>query len=140
MPDPTLAQDPTQLAYLRALGFEDSEARRVADAKTAQIHRKTAFLEPQLAEQGQREQTNVSGGMESRGVYGSGEHEKALAQQTYDQNQRLSGLRMGATEDITSLQLDLATQLAAMRRAAAEHALTTGQGLYEDQNLPVVGY
>lgn len=136
MADPTLAQDPSYLAYLRALGFEDSEARRVADTKTANIQRKVAFLEPQMAEQGQREETGISGSMESRGVYASGEHEKALAEHTYDQSNRLAGLRMGAAEDISNIQLDLATQLAALQRQQAERALATGQNLYLDQNQP----
>lgn len=129
----SLNEDPTYLAWLRALGFEDETSRADAARDTAQVQQRVAFQAPEIQYQGQLAARNISGGYEDRGLFRSGEHERGLAEQQHATQYQLGALELGGAEDIGGIQSSLAQQIAARRRQMIEQELALGPRLEYEQ-------
>lgn len=117
------AQDPTQLAYLRALGFEEQQATANAEVAQGQVEDRVAFQRPIIEEEGRQTLRGISQGHEARGVFRSGQHETALAERRARTMQQVGGLEMEGAHEIAGIQMGLATELAALRRQQQEREL-----------------
>ena len=123
MPAGSLAEDPTYLAYLRALNFDQATAERIASQRRDQVQRRVAFTVPQIQEQGQQMLEGVMHNQEDRGLLRSGQTEKRLAETRRGTQYQLGNLELAATEDLLGIDTDLVTQVAQLQRAQAERNL-----------------
>lgn len=119
----SLSEDPTYLAWLRALGFEDQSSEADAALQTQQAQQRADFTAPEIQYQGQLAQRNISGNMEDRGIFRSGEHERALAEQQHSTQYQLGALQLGTAQDIGGIQSRLAQDIAGRRRQMTEKEL-----------------
>jgi hypothetical protein len=131
----TLAQDPTYLAYLRAIGMEQTEAIDSAESKRGAIEDRLALYKPELKYQGQVERRNVSGGFENRGIFQSSDHERALAEQRHGEQFKIGQLEQSGAEELTGIQTNLAMQLARLERDRAEKDLALSQSIYTNEGV-----
>jgi hypothetical protein len=117
--------DPTYEAYLRALGFQGETSQKVATQKTADVNARAALEIPELGTQYQREQESVNADALGRGVWSSGEHDRALAEAGHDYQYRLGSMEMTQAQSLGDIQLALAQQQAELEGqkavAAARH-------------------
>lgn len=133
MADPR--QDPTVLAYMRALGFEEADAQREVAGRKEQAQQKYAMAKPQVQQEGIAERESIQGGFESRGMLKSGAYATANARQLSGEQFRLGSMQMGLTDEVSSLESQLAAQIAAARRQAAERLLSVGASQYLEEGL-----
>lgn len=130
---PALASSPAYQAYLRELGLSEADATNDEQFREAMLRRQ---LEPgsanlaQLDQQGTLQRQQISGGMESRGIFHSGEHEQALALQRASEGAQRSALQGQINDQIALLQHNLAQQLAGIAKTRAEGTLSSAGGIY----------
>lgn len=129
----SLSEDPTVLAWRRALGFEDQTDRADAARQQAQVEQRVAFQRPEIEYQGEVAQRNISLGHEDRGIFRSGQHERALAEQARQTQYQVGALELGGAESIGDIQGALAQQLARRRREQIEQEMILGQQLDYDE-------
>ncbi len=122
--------DPTILAYMRALGFEEAEAERATAGGKEQAQQQYAMDKPRIQSQGIEQREQVAGGFEGRGLLKSGAYGIANARALGDEQYRLSQAQLGVTQTVSGLESQLAQQIAAMRRQQAERLLSSQQGQY----------
>jgi hypothetical protein len=130
-----LGQDPTYLAWLRALGFEENTARSDATAGRERVQSQVDYAQPRILEEGVRERRDISYGMEDRGLFRSGEALRRGAEQRADEQYRIGGLQIQAGEQLAGIESGLARELAGIERRRAEQALTTGGDIYRREGL-----
>lgn len=118
-----LSADPTYLAWLRALGFEDQNDQADAARKTADAQQAVIFQTPEVQFQGAETARHISGNFEDRGLFRSGEHERGLAVNTRGVQHDLAGLQLGLASQVGDIQSSLAQSIAARRRALVESEL-----------------
>ena len=121
------------LAYMRALGFEEAEAERQTAGKVEQAQQQYAVAKPRVQQQGQIEREGIQGSFENRGLLRSGAYATANARSMGDEQYRLGAMQMGLTDDIGSLESQLAAAIAAGRRQAAERLLSIGGQQYLEE-------
>lgn len=121
-----LGTDPAYLAFLRALGLEESfdedDAAYEVDNLRADLNRQL----PRIAEQGIRVRKGISSNYGGRGLYRSGGHEMTLARQRADEAQDVGDLQYGAARSEADMLRDLARRRIRRQTGAAEQALSTG--------------
>lgn len=117
------AQDPAYLAYLRALGFNESTDRATADDQTASVQRQAAMSIPEIAYQGDVTRQGIDTGYEASGLYSSGDHLLKLAQQAHNQGYQTGQATIGAADQIAAIQRTLANQMLDLNRQRTEAAL-----------------
>lgn len=123
-PRPELATSPEWLAYLNALGLEESQFRADIDRKRGmgEIARNQQVLD--IVEQGKLAREGVTGRMESRGMSRSGEKEKRLAQQRAGEGRQQSGAYTNYQSMVTGLESDLAQRLIDINARKAQQELS----------------
>lgn len=132
--------DPTVLAYMRALGFEESDAERKVAGQREQAEQRYAMDKPRVLTQGIEDREDIAEGYESRGLLRSGAFAKDDAGQRADEQNRLAGMQIDLTEGVAGLESDLAARIAAGRREMAERLLAVGGKQYlEERSLPYTG-
>lgn len=136
----SLSEDPAWLAYMRALGYEQSDAERIAAQRSNEVRRRYALLLPELQMAGENQRTAISGGMESRGIYRSGEHEMALARQRAAEQQQLGSMGSEQTAALGGIEGDLAALKARILRAQSEKAYGTASGIGDYNAAQSAGY
>lgn len=124
-----LGQNPAYLAFLRALGAEESDLRGVTEDRVSMIQRELDRQLPQLLTQGEEARRGISGNFETRGLYRSGEHEDALGRQRAAEGQGISALQGSAADQIGATENDLLRRLAEIQRRHADTALSTAGGI-----------
>lgn len=141
MADGNLAADPSYLAYLRALGFAEGEAQSSAADKLAGSANRVAFFRPEVEFQAGEERRSISQDHEARGMLRSGAHERALAVSRRGEQTRVGALELGAADEATSIQAELAREIVRLQTGAAETALQVAQKSYlrdGDPQAPLV--
>lgn len=128
-PARSLAEDPAYLAFLRAIGAEDTEDVEQTNLSADRLRRQAALRLPEIAEAGQISREGVSAGFEDRGLYRSGQHEVALARQRAAEARQVGAVQSGVTEGTSDLEARLARQRAARTRRKAEAGLSTSGSL-----------
>lgn len=127
--------DPTMMAYMRALGFEEADAQREVAGRTEQAQQKYAAAKPQVQQEGIQERESIAGGFENRGLLKSGAYATANARALAGEQFRLGSMQMGLADESASLESQLAAQIAAARRQAAERLLSIGGAQYLEEGL-----
>lgn len=126
----SLSEDPAYLAYLNALGFQRSEAERVAATKTAALKDRAAFTAPRIQEEGVRADEGVRQNYEDRGLLQSGARLRDQARTSADTQYRLGSLELGLQEDIGDVEAQLAAQRAGLATDEVTKALDVATSLY----------
>jgi hypothetical protein len=106
--------DPTYDAYLRALGFQEQSNVAAANKRTADINARAGLEVPELGYQYGLQQEAVNTDALGRGVWSSGEHDRALAQAGHDYTYKLGSMQMTQSQSLGDVQLGLAQQKAQM--------------------------
>lgn len=122
-PRPKLAESPEWLAYLSALGLEQSQfeadiarQRGIAGAETI---RQIGELGPQY----QIQRRNISGRMEDRGMVRSGEFLRRLSENRATQGRQEAGIQAGLTQQLSSLESQLAQKMTDIGARRADREL-----------------
>jgi hypothetical protein len=106
--------DPTYEAYLRALGFQETSNTAAAAKRTADINARAGFETPELGYQHGLAQEAVNADALGRGVWSSGEHDRALAQAGHEYQYKLGSMEMTQSQALGDVQLGLAQSQAQM--------------------------
>jgi hypothetical protein len=128
--------DPTYDAYLRALGFQQNTAQATADKRTADINARAGLEIPELGYQYGQNQEAVNTDALGRGVWSSGEHDRALAQAGHDYQYKLGSMEMTQAQSLGDVTLGLASttaQIASDRAIAEARHKAVLQAAAEDQ-------
>lgn len=116
-------EDPAFLAFLRAQGYGEAEARAEVERRVGALRRQIANQLPEFADQRHTALTGVANDYESRGVLRSSQRlldqSQAAARVDRSRNQFLSG----AQDQETAAYGDLASTVAKLRRDTAEEGL-----------------
>lgn len=124
-----LDPDPTYQAYLQALGFQETSNTAAANKRTADINARAGLEIPELGYQHGLAQEAVNTDALGRGVWSSGEHDRALAQAGHEYQYKLGSAEMTQSQALGDVQLALAQQQAQMAGtkgvAAARHLAVT---------------
>lgn len=125
LPPKNLSQSPEWLAYLNALGLEESQYRSDIDRQRAfaqsAAQQQIGQLEPQYAHQRQQ----VSHSSEAAGMARSGGKLKGLADSRAAQGRDVSNINLGLGQTLSGLESSLAQKLMDLqaRRAQQEFSL-----------------
>ena len=120
---PVLEKDPAFLAYQRALGLESSNYQADVARREGVVQSDTQRQLGDLVSQGERQRTGISGNLEARGLFRSGEHEQALAHQRANEGSQQGAIQAAAAQRIADLHTTLTQQLAEVQRREAETRL-----------------
>lgn len=131
-PAVSLATDPAYLAFLRALGVEDSEDAASTQTGVDRINRTLAARLPEVTEAGDYAREGISGSFESRGLFRSGSHEVALARQRAAEGRTISDLESTTADSTADLTTALARRRAERERRKAEATLAGAGNVYGD--------
>lgn len=112
--------DPAYLAYLRALGFNESTDRATADNATAGVQRQVAMVLPEIAYQGGVTRQGIDTGYEANGLYRSGDHMQKIAQQQHTEGYQTGQATISASDQIAAIQRQLAQQQLDLNRQRTE--------------------
>ena len=127
----TLASSPEWLAYLNALGLEQStfaaDIARQRGLYQSEANRQIADLGPQYDIQ----RRGITGNAEGRGVLRSGEFQRRLAENRATQGRQVGGIQGGLTGQLGNLQSQLAQkQIDVAARRAQQQLSMLGSGSY----------
>lgn len=120
------SQDPTYLAYLRALGFQEDTARSVAARNASAINRQVQTSAPEIARLGAIQRGRIGDSFEARGVFRSGMRQQRQAQQAASETYRVGSLFGNAADRQGQVQSGLDTTLADLGRQRAERNAAYG--------------
>lgn len=130
-PPPTLADSPTYQAFLRSLGLEESQANTSTQDRIDALRRDFNRNWAEIGQAGDYTRQGISGNLESRGLYQSGELEQALAHQRAAEDQQVSNLRGSADDQINLLGNDLARRIADINLRKANATLGAAGDVYQ---------
>lgn len=119
------AEDPAYLAFLRAQGYSEQQARADANRRTGVLDRQLAMQLPQYADQQRLGQEQVAGNAESNGVLNSGKTLVDQQQVATDVGRQQNAFETNISDQKDNIISDLTRQIADARRASAEQALTS---------------
>lgn len=125
-----LATDPTYLAFMRALGAEQADVQSAGDLGVSNLQRELARRIPEIIMQGEEARRNISGGMESRGLFRSGEHELGLGRQRVAESTAIGNLQGTEADQESALRLQLAQRLASIQQQRSENTLNAAGQSY----------
>lgn len=125
-----LASDPSYLAYMRALGFEEASTVNNAQRQRGQLERRQGYVRPEMEYQQGLESQQLEGSLEDRGMVRSGYGERTRAELVHSQQYRLGDLDMAYGENLAEIESNLSRQLAAIQQKRTEQDLTTGGDIY----------
>lgn len=126
----SLGTSPAYLAFLREVGIEDALDRSDTQGDIDRLIRRRDRALPEIAEEGGFAREGISGAMEDRGIYRSGEHEVALARQRAREGRTVAGLEAETAESVDDLRSRLERDIAARRRRTAEAGLSAAGDVY----------
>lgn len=122
-------QDPTYLAYLRAMGLEEDVARQNAARQTGQIQRQVQSVTPEIARLGLISRGRIGDSFEARGVYRSGQRKVRQAENAAGEGYRVGQLYGQATDRIGNVQGTLQQSIADLARQRADRSAAYGVGV-----------
>ena len=119
-----LASAPEWLAYLSALGLEESQARADTDRMRSMYQSEAARQKQDLIPQYGQARRNIAGGMEARGMARSGEMLRRLAENRAQQGRQTAGIEAGLAGQIGQLESNLAQRLGSLASQRAQQELS----------------
>jgi hypothetical protein len=122
-------EDPAFLAFLRAQGFSEADAKAEVARRVGTIRRQVANAMPELAAQEQQGLEDVAGAAESNGVWRSGQ--RLVDQQRLSDgiNRKRNTITGDAADQEADAYGDLSRRVADLRRQTAEQSLNTRNAL-----------
>lgn len=117
------AQDPQYLAFLRASGFDDEQARAEIAARQAEIQAQKVLKRNAFAQQLMSARGQVQDEFQDRGMYGSGARLQADTRAIAETGQRQAEYEQGLGRESAGLDRDLVSTLARSARERAEEGL-----------------
>lgn len=127
--------DPSYLAYLRAAGFEDTQAQDDAALAETKAKAQVDLYRPEIDYQGELARKNIGLQHEDRGMFRSGQHLEARAQQEHEQGLALGQLDLEGADSVAGIQRTLAAQLAGSQRQLGDQGLLADTRQYLEQGL-----
>jgi hypothetical protein len=127
--------DPTYLAYLRALGFEDAAAKDEAALGELKAKAQIGLYEPEIDYQGDIARRDIGLAHEDRGMFRSGQHLTAVAEQEHEQALQHGELALKGADSVAGIQRTLAQQTSANARKLADQGLLADTRQYLDRGL-----
>lgn len=124
LPNVPLETDPTYLAFLRALDAGTQTAQAVAQHRAEQADSEYQARLASLRANGEITRENISGNMESRGIYRSGDHEVALARQMAGEGRQAAAYTANLGNTKANLIDNLALQRANQTQQAANATIS----------------
>lgn len=120
-----LATAPEWLAYLSALGLEESQARADVDRMRGLYQSEAERLKQDLVPQYGQQRRGITGSLESRGMARSGELLRRLAENRAAEGRQRAGIESNLAGQVGTLESQLAQRLGSMasQRAQQEMAL-----------------
>jgi len=127
--------------YLQALGFQEGEAGRMADAYRNQAGRELEFAEPLLQEQYKRNVFDVNASQEGRGMLRSGDTGRRQENAMFDAEASLGELYLGYDRQLLDIENQLSSTMAgtAMSRADIEAQSRNAESAGGPPELPGYG-
>jgi len=119
-----LATAPEWLAYLSALGLEESQARADVDRMRSMYQSEAERQKQDLIPQYGQQRRNIAGGMEARGMARSGEYLRRLAESRAQQGRQQAGIEAGLAGQIGQLESNLAQRLGSLATQRAQQELS----------------
>lgn len=126
----SLGANPAYLAFLRALGAEESDLRASGASRIDLLNRELSRRLPEISFAGEEARRNIAGNMEARGLYRSGETEKGLSRQRYAEGQATSSLEGTTADQVAAVNSELQRRLSEIARQRAEQTLTSAGQSY----------
>lgn len=115
--------DSAYLTALRSLGYDQATAMRIAARRAGQVQRDLGLAVDDTKAYGKIARRNISGGMESRGIYQSGQHLKSLAEQRAQEGRRIGSLRSQGAGQLGEVRSTLEQQMADIAKQRAEQTI-----------------
>lgn len=119
-PAPSLGADPGWIALQAELDQENAMNQAEGVRRQGQIVSQRDRLLSDLVPQGEAQRTTISGGMESRGLYGGGQMEESLARQRANEGRRQTGIQADAYSGLSDLAAQQAMQQQAIEGKRAQ--------------------
>lgn len=124
---PSAAADPAYLAYLRAIGVQESELGNVAALRVNSLTRQLGRGLPGYAEQRERAVRQTGEGFEDRGVFRSGLRQVRQADAGREVDRARNDFEAGIRDQISGTYATSASDIAALRRQLAEQGMNSAQ-------------
>lgn len=119
------SEDPAYLAFLRAQGYTEANARAEANRRTGVLDRQLAAQMPTYDDQLRLGLENTAGSAEASGVLNSGKTLVDQQQVATDVGRARNAYEAGVADQKDTVIADLTRQLADIQRQNAEVALNT---------------
>ena len=125
-PAPTRRLDtaPEWLAYLSALGLEESMARADVDRMRGLYQSEAARLKQDLIPQYQQQRRGIAGSLETRGMARSGEYLRRLAENRAMQGRQQAGIEANLAGQVGQLESQLAQRMGSLASQRAQQELS----------------
>lgn len=120
---PAGSTDPAYLAYQRQLEYQRQVAGLAAQRSLQNLAGQMVIGPQQLAAQGEIARRGISGGLEARGLFRSGERLRDLADQRANEAQRLAAIRLSGAGQFGDILTTLQGNLAGLSNQSADQAL-----------------
>ncbi len=128
-------QDPSYLAYLRAAGFEDAQARDDAALGEMKAKAQIDLERPEIDYQGELARRDIGLQHEDRGMFRSGQHLQARAEQEHGQAYALGQLDLQGADSVAGIQRQLAERLSQSQRTLGDQGLLADERQYLEAGL-----
>jgi hypothetical protein len=128
-------QDPSYLAYMRALGFDDSQATAETALASTKAKAQMDLYRPEIAYQGELDRRDIGLAHEDRGMFRSGQHMQALAEQEHGQALETGRMDLEGAESVEELQRRLMDQLSGSQRKLGDQRLLADSRQYLEGGL-----
>ena len=119
-----LATAPEWLAYLSALGLEESMARADVDRMRGLYQSEAARLKQDLVPQYQQQRRGIAGALETRGMARSGEYLRRLAENRAQQGRQQAGIDANLAGQVSGLESQLAQKMGSLASQRAQQEMT----------------
>lgn len=131
--------DPTFLAYMRALGFDDAQAKADADLAAQKAQAQYNVQQPELEHRGEVERQGIGEGWEDRGLFRSSGSIRDIADQRHDQAYQQGLLDLGLATNISDLQQKLMESTMGNQQKLADQELLGWGRQYLQEGLAPLG-
>jgi hypothetical protein len=115
---------PEWLAYLSALGLEESMARADVDRMRGLYQSEAQRLKQDLIPQYGQQRRGIAGSMETRGMIRSGEYLRRLAENRAMQGRQQAGIEANLAGQVSGLESQLAQKLGSLASQRAQQEMT----------------
>lgn len=119
------SEDPAYLAFMRAQGYNEAQAKADVARRTGALDRELANQLPQFDDQERLGIKNVQGSAEANGVLNSGKTLVDAQQVSTDIGRQRNAFEAGISNQKDDMIAQLIRQIAAGRQAGAEQSLAS---------------